>query len=276
MKKSLCIFTLFFVICAFARSGTSTSAQTEQAAAAADDFSMLSFSIETTKNQFLWAEPIPLILNFENGTGKYIKGQIDLSFSSARVKVFVEKPDKTVTEIKPLSLSKGGILGELEQPASPSVKYQRKEILHYDLEKFFSSPGEYKIRAELCSQICQDLPVSKISSNFITINIVKPEGIDYEAYRALKSHPDIFSRYQKDKVEDYKKSLIEFISKYGRTPYADYVAFDLARIYLFFKEYDKAQSCLERISSNFVLMDEVNKDFKLINKRLRETPAQDN
>ena len=59
MKKTRYIFALFTVICAFAYT---SYAQTEQSDS--EYFSMLSFGIETTKKQFLLAEPIPLILDF--------------------------------------------------------------------------------------------------------------------------------------------------------------------------------------------------------------------
>ena len=221
-----------------------------------EDFSNLTFRVDSTKSQYIWAEPIPLILSLENKTGKAIKGEVALVFSSGNIRMFVERPDKSVSQIKPLSLIRGCLGCESTELIPPYARYQRKEILENSLEDFFSTSGEYKIWAELCDKICSESNIRSVLSNSITINIKTPQGTDYEAYKVLKSLPsDPLDKFEKKSIKKYMQVLEEFVSNYNGTPYGDYVVFELANIYTFRKEYEKALNQLEKISRDFIFIE---------------------
>jgi hypothetical protein len=256
--------------------GVSLNLSGQGRAGGVDDvyFSMLSFNIESTKKTILREEPIPVILTLVNGTGKELKGEVDLSFSSDRVRIFVEKPDKSVTEVQLLSLIRGGMLGEIRQPLSQNARYERKEIIQYELEKTFFDPGQYRIWAEFCSKFCPDTPVMSVLSNSIFVAIAVPEGIDREAYEQIKTIPGISEQSDKNKLGSYTRALENFVSKYSKTPYGDYFLYQLALQYRAELKFEKARECFERVGRDFIFRDEIDKAIKEIDNKLLEVQKQ--
>lgn len=223
-----------------------------------NEFSKLTFRIETSKNQFLLSEPMPFILTVKNETDKMVRGSIDLDFSSPMIKIIVENPDKFVSKFQPSHFISDSLY-ESNQIIAPYKEFKKKQLLQNNLENFFSKVGEYKIWIELCNDQC-------IQSNVVLVSIILPKGDDYTAFNDLKKIPDILNVHPKK----YKEALELFVLKHSNSAYTNFVRYNLAQQYIFFQEYNEAKECLEKISSDFYFADILTEDFKLIDKKVRE------
>ncbi len=233
------------------------------------DFSKLDFSIKTTKEKFLLAEPIPIILDVKNETGILIPGDIDLGFMAERIEVFVERPDQTIIKVKPLSLLRGCSACEKKQPILPNSRYEKKEIIQDFVEKSFDRPGKYKIWAEFCSRECSNAPYKTVS-NSITIIIAEPIGKNKEAYLRYNELFQLKWELSRQSFNGYVTSLESFVENYLNTPYGDYIASEIGRLHAGFKRFEKAQNYFQKISSNYVFKVDIEKIGKNIEQELKE------
>jgi hypothetical protein len=236
----------------------------------ASDFSRLTFNVESTKRQFILAEPIPFILSVKNETGQQIEGNIDLGFMSGQVKVFVEKPDKKIVKIDPLSKYRGCSVC-VPQPVTPNAQYKSREIIDFNVEKFFDRPGEYKIWAELCNKMCNNLPTSKATSNLLILSIFQPQGVDHETYLDYKKLREFErTKWNKNTFGQYMQILQEFSDKHSNSPFSDYIRNDLGNLYNGFGQHQKAKETYLRISPNYIFKDKVDKGLKKIDEKMKQ------
>jgi hypothetical protein len=247
---SISVVLAFGVFC-------STKGQTE--GIQYDEFSKLSFNIQTSKHDYVLLEPIPLFLNVRNDTGRPVKGHVDLNFSSLNLKVVVQNPDIITSKFTPTRII-DETLYEDGQTIAPNKRYEKRQLIEDGLDEFFSVAGEHKFWVEMCDEQC-------VLSNPVTVNIVLPEGKNREAFEDLKKLPNVFKSHPRI----YKQALEDFVSRHHNSVYGNYFLYKLASQYMFFHEYEKAKETFGKIDYDFIFREEVEKELKIAERKLSES-----
>jgi hypothetical protein len=230
------------------------------------EFSQLTLKLSSTKEDFVQLEPIPIILNLRNETDQPIVGHSALDFSNNFVKLFLIRENGETSEIQRLSPVTGNTAASPKK-FGPSENLEAKQALAFQLDKTFPHPGNYRIQAVLYDAGWS----SEVRSNVLTIHILKPEGLNLQAFEYIKSlgaSSYFFSGVGFSSKEQARASLEDFINRFGETAYADYAAFSLGEFYFYDKEYQRADKRFNHLAkrTDFVLADKAQKYLEKIKR----------
>jgi len=215
-----------------------------------DQSSQLTLTMTPLKSRVLLLEPIPVKLRIENKTGTTLP--LNKPLVLQRIKLSIEKPNGEVITPEQTTYFNARIGGGTG-PLPSGAKIEKKDILEFNLLKWFDKPGQYLVKAQLQNGD------STLSSDWMTITVEEPTGDDFEAFQYLRSNvkePSVILASSTSVRE-------QFVEKFPETPYADYFRYALAQWYDG-KDNTKATALYTRLkfNSGFIYAEEVNHNLK--------------
>lgn len=227
-------------------------------------FSDLTFTISTDKAEFLPMEPVRLSLTVSNNTTSVIKGHSTMQFRFKYVGIAVKNESGQTKQIPQLSALVSRISAPNMIPIQQNQQFQVSEVF-YNLHDSYSELGNYTIQATLFDAQHKDF----VLSNPVTIKIVKPDGINAEAYNFLKKFQGVGLLLSGGMEFDV---YTELSNKFPNTLYSDYSDYIIAKRYLFEKDYSKAEPILRHLSQSqtFIFKSEVEQKLARIEELRRQ------
>lgn len=237
--------------------------------AAQSDTAKLAFDLATLQNNYALLEPIPFQFKLANRTNTSIKWRGLLMFgSNLDLLIRYENGEEFRWEGQNRSLG-SPITGFLT--IQPGQEIQRKDMLGGSqiLEKVFSRPGKYEVRAEFrYDKNSQNSQRETIISNSVTINIVEPNGVDLQAYNYIKQIIEP-ARYRERSSNELLQLQQNFLDNYENSVYAKYIAVEIASGYKALGENAKAKRELCKIHNvNFYFSEQVRRNIWEIDAKL--------
>ncbi len=230
------------------------------------DLSDLTLKITSTKEVFVELEPIPIILNLRNESSQTILAHSALDLSNNFVKLFIIEEGGQTREIQNVSPVTGNTAAAPRE-IGPGESLEAKQALAFHLDKTFPRSGDYRIQALLYDAGW----TSEIKSNVLTIHILQPEGLNFEALKYIKSlgaSSYFFSGVGFPSEEEERTALEVFTTKFGETLYGDYAGFSLGERYYYDMEYTRAEKQFSLLANkaDFVFADRAKKYLEKIKK----------
>jgi hypothetical protein len=229
-------------------------------------FSELTLTLSSTKANFVQLEPIPFIISLQNQTDKPIMGHKALDFSLNHVEVYTRNQQEETTRVPDLSLIRN-LLVVHDNPILPDQGYSTTQLLELDLARVFPQTGTYQLKVVIGNANWSET----VESNYITVNILAPQGIDRKAFDYIKKSSYAEFLYGADVTNDakYRQELEQFASKFSESVYGNYATFLLAKYYFYSGQNEKAYERFDRLAKkpNFVYAEKVREYLtKLENK----------
>lgn len=245
-----------------ALSGLIVDAQTQ-----IGQFRELTFSIKPARPSFVPLEPIPLKLTLENRTASRILAHPGLDFSTNYIKISIEKPNGTLVDIGQLSYV-GCRCFSKNVEMLPGAKFEKFQVLNFQLDRYFNEVGQYKIKANFMSLDGNQTVISP----WTTFNIAQPSGSNFAAYDFLKQQKNLslfLCCYDNESVQDLKT----FINIFPESAYSDYIRYLLVSHYLHQENDEKAKEQLVKLQDNkdFVYAEDVKTKLKQIVSKTRKS-----
>ncbi len=238
---------------------------TQATSTESQSFAKLGLSISTSKTTFVPLEPIPIKFSLRNETDKSISGHASLRFVSNFVEIFLRSAgEPNVRKIDPLSRDRVRSIGR-NTLIPPGAVIEHTELMSIDLDKYFLNPGVYEMRASFKNRGSSE----KIQSDWVTITITEPQGIDRAALEFLKTGPDLSNLYSGNNTEEQKDYLESFLANYAESSYSPYISLRLAGFYVWCGELDKAKPKLNKLKElkNFARANEVDEYLKELERK---------
>jgi hypothetical protein len=227
----------------------------------------LSFEISTPQNKYVQLEPIPFNFKLSNQSNEPIRWR-GIPMIGQDIKFIVQ--DDTGQQVR-WEGSGIGLIGTTFSVIQPGQEVQKKDILNGAsvLEKLFSRPGRYQVRAEFRYDISPEVNRKEtIISNPVTINVVEPQGNDRQAYNYIKQVIDP-ARYRERTANELQQLEQNFLDTYGNSVYAKYMAVELASGYKASGDNAKAKKELCKIHNvNFYYSEQVRRAIWEIDAKL--------
>lgn len=226
----------------------------------------LTLKLVVLKSKVLPMEPLAFELSLENRTISPVP--FDSCFSLSSVSLEIKKPDgKVVTPSQVSFVSRGYHCGRILGPnLMPGTKRKTAELYGFEHYKYFSKPGEYKVRAVIKSG------EMAVSSEWFDITVVEPMGTDKHAYEYLaknmQDNPKEFMPFTLWQTKESRDVREEFVMNYPSTVYADYVRYELGRGF-FEKEKMKSVSYFRAIDKGFVYAEDVAEQIEMLESQLK-------
>lgn len=240
------IVPLTALLCAFFIEGIDSIGASQRRLSQSSNFSDLTLKIAAPKKEVLQLEPLPLVLELSNETDHSIMGHTALDFSFNHINLLVRQSGGSIREVKELSPSSGRVIVS-ERKIESGERHESKQVVTINLAKIFPQPGSYEVQAVLFDVEWQE----QVKSNIITINIVRPQGIDREAFEFIEGQstaPYFFCALEITTDANALRALEEFEANFGESGYGDYASFQLGRFYFFQDQFAKARVRLEKIA----------------------------
>lgn len=230
-------------------SSSSNSISSQKVLTTTPSLTDLTLTISTGKQTFLPLEPIPLALSVKNNTAQPITAYIDLTFSGRHMKIFAQGPNTEETEIAQLSGLAGGSAGSGTRSFMPGDERKATELLAFNIERYFSVPGNYRIVAELC-----DNDSNCTRSQPLSFMMTEPQGQDLQAYNFIKASPQAGSFLIGG--GDVPR-LQQFVARFQTTAYNDYVWEMIGDRDFLFKRYQAAILSYEKITPQYAFAERI-------------------
>jgi hypothetical protein len=229
-------------------------------------FSKLSLGLDSTKKEFIQLEPIPIILTLDNKTSEDIKGHSAIDISQNYIKLLVAQPGAEVREVRELSLNRKLVVASAKL-IKPGDHYQSSQLLTINLDEVFPEPGLYQLQAVLMDSDGK----REVKSNKLTLRIVRPEGLDYQAFEYIKeigTPSSFFYGVNIPGTKNTQKVLEEFESAFGASRYGDYSSFLLGEFYFSKRDYAKAYEKFDKVAkkANFIFTEKAKQYLEKIEK----------
>jgi TolA-binding protein len=266
MRKKFCYLTIVAIALLLPLANDSFANNAQQASG----FSNLTLEVTVAKEEFIQFEPIPLTLTLSNKTDQPIFGHSVLDLSSSLISLLVGRDNSELQEVEErLSLLSGGMRVH-EKIIRPGENHQSKQLLTIHLDKIFPETGSYQIQFVLRDLTGQEA----IKSNRLKIRIREPKDLETQAlyYITSKAYPSYFLTGSTSFGSDLN-SLQEFVSHFRETPYGDYAAYKLGRLYFVREQYEAAIESLEKLATkpDFIFATQVLSDLVQANDKLGNT-----
>jgi hypothetical protein len=222
-------------------------------------FSDLTLNVETTKDEFAQLEPIPITIRLINQTSHPAMGHSALDFSNNFIKVFFSRGEGQMREVENLSPVRANTAAPSVR-IEPGGRFESTQVLSFNLDKNFLQPGVYQIQLTLSDSKWNE----EIKSNLITIRVVRPEGINLQAFEYIKhvgAASYFFSGIGFPSQEQQRNVLEDFTYRFGESIYGPYAEFSLGELYFYEKDYKKAAQRLGKVAKRpeFALADKAEK-----------------
>ncbi|HEX9927992.1 MAG TPA: hypothetical protein VGB02_05525 [Pyrinomonadaceae bacterium] len=229
----------------------------------------LAFDLAVSQNNYVLLEPIPFQFKLANRTNTPITWRGLLMFgSNLDLLIRYENGEEFRWEGQNRFLG-SPITGFVTLQSGQEI--QRKDMLGGSqiLEKVFSRPGKYEVRAEFrYDKNSQSGQRETILSNSVTINIVEPNGVDRQAYNYIKQVVEP-ARYRERASSELLQLQQNFLDNYGNSVYAKYIAVEVASGYKASGENAKAKKELCKIHDvNFYFSEQVRRSIWEIDAKL--------
>jgi hypothetical protein len=214
-------------------------------------FSELTLTTSTNKNEFMPMEPIGVTLAVKNETNNTIIGHHGLQFRFNYFEIYVEDEKGDTRKIQNTSSIRSKTLIQ-DRKFESGQKIETSEVF-YNLNDAFSEPGNYLVYFVFNDKTHEN----KVKSNLVAVNIIEPTGKNAEAYAYLKQtctrNSFVFAGGQEPKF------YTNFSSKFVGTVYSDFTDLLSVKTFIALKQYDKAESVLEKMtpSREFLFINEV-------------------
>ncbi|GEM_PF-6286806 len=262
MKKTytfcLTVTALFLIQPGFTKAYYSQ--QTDPISIMQGRFSELTLRITSTKPDFVQLEPIPITVSLRNQTDKPILGHNALDFASRHIVVHIRNGHNEEKKVDELSVMKVLIQVD-DNPIFPGEGYTTAQLLELDLGRAFEQHGTYHLKVTVGNGNWTET----VESDYITVNISAPQGIDRNAAEFMKKSQyaaeflcaaELFSNTK------YRQEFEEFESKFSESVYGKYAMFRLASYYFYKGEHSKARERFDKLAKkpNFIYAEKV-KDY---------------
>lgn len=239
-----------------------------QSAAAPD----LTFELSTERDSYLQLEPISVRYKLSNQTDVSI-GRIGLlSAITGDIKFWVRADNR---EPRLVSVWTPGLdIIYAFKAIQPGEILRGADVLgERNVEDLFPQPGRYELRVEYTYYTDKDgenRERKTVFSNWKTLNILAPQGVDKQAYDDIKK---TIQRQRFEKIEETISLLQSFVDNHRNSVYAKYYAVQLASYYKIERKHAEAERELCKIRNvDFIYSRDVERELQELAAILRPMP----
>lgn len=243
-----------------------------QAARYDDDFRKMSFEIDLHKRTLVSGEPLFVKFKLSNRTRSPLSILPPLFIHDSKLKVTINGKSSIFND---LSGTTGG--PRLLQSVPPDWLTTEEVVLGSPYTSyFFPKPANYQIQFVLDSATGD----KTLESNVIDITIIKPSGINKEAYDFMNKHGEFFGLSSWSPLTKEDLSLLEtFVRKYGRSVYGELAIVSLGTYYyVALRKFDQAIEEFEKVrfSKNTLNATEAKRSLEAIDLKRKQIWLRNN
>jgi hypothetical protein len=196
----------------------------------------LSFAAETSKTEYLKAEPIQMTLSLTNQTNEPIAWRGILMIGRD---IDIVSRSSTGQEYRWGGKQAIGLFKVSLKTMLPGAKARANVVIQTSIvEELFPVAGTYQVRLDFTYGTSASWQDTRTVSSTFALEIKEPKGIDQQAYEFMMG-PLKDARRQSD-IKVVAKTQQEFLDRFRNSAYSKYVGIDLARSYYSLGENVKA------------------------------------
>jgi len=208
-----------------------------------DDFEKLTFNVSLPKERYYPLESVFVTFSLMNDTATRLSTYNPIFEIEAKLKLLTAEG----TRVFDLPSAASGI--PMRFPMFLEQGNSLKKTVGLDIVRteIVPSPWEYEVQFVLSNST----KTSSLESNTVRILVAEPQGINRDAYIALRKHSKYLGSFSWAFVEkDGERLLEKFVREHWASEYGELAIYNLGLIYKSKGAFDKAESQFERIKSS--------------------------